>query len=587
MEPPSVSVTDFQDYHNHSAIVEDTEDGLLSSPIASNEHPLQAIADDPECLSDSAHGHSSSADDEAVFDRPVSRNSSPGTSQDSSDEEISILESVSAYSPSRHVSNAPHTPSKSHSPFHHPSSVRAMQLDTTPPHLATPSSQRKRFHTPSRQSSTPRSTRSGHRSTPSRLMNSSPVKTVKREHPLVLLHITLLPLPQNYDLELLESVCSPAIFANWKLLLERTNPTVLHRGVLIPHPKDDYDVLEDRLLQSLELKQSRILKCGHFHLSPEEEADVEISEDEEDEDLADADICEDCGRRVRDGRFGDAGSGSKRWDIKVFAANGLMGAGAWSAAWKEMERVDVLIHPWMEETMKHELEVRSKEAEILRREQELSRKEEGIAGLDDERLREIYGQDASIRGTPAKERTQDDVDGLNYGTPSIRHAGSELPRSPSQSPFKFESTERKRSEVPLWELLRNYVYLAAQDPRNILIWVLSAIILFFAFRSSEPKSALTASPTFETSSYVAPPAMSTPTTSTVEDIFERLTNSVSSVAATSSTVASALDTTESSTISAEPTVEDLKDEHVPGEANDKDSSQAGMSGEDVGELLED
>ncbi len=343
-------------------------------------------------------------------------------------------------------------------------------------------------------------------------MNSSPVRTLKKEHPLVLLHISLLPLSHIYSLELLEAVLPPPTLANWKLLHERMTPTILQRGLLIPHPREDYDILEERVLESLGLKESRILKCGHFHLSPEEEADIEASEDEEDENLADVDICDDCGRRVRDGSFGDAGTGSKRWDVKVFAANGLMRAGAWGAAWKEMERIDIELMPWMEESMRRELDLRGEEEERSKREHDSASKEEGVAGLDDDRLREIYGQNASMRGTPAKERTQDEVDGLNCGTLYSHQAGPDLPRSPSQSPFKFESVHRQQIKVPLSDLLRNYFYLAVQDPRNIAIWVLSTIVLFLALRSSSPSPeqspGLSVSTPLETSSFTTAAATS-------------------------------------------------------------------------------
>lgn len=486
MECSSTSVEDFQDYYNNRTAVGDA-DGIIHTSSLATKDDLTApsppsVEDDTASFSDSAHGHSSGADDEAVFDPPISRSSSPGTSHQSSDEDSLLLGGT--HTSSRQASGIPCTPSKTRSPFHHPSSVRAMQLDTTPPHLTTPSSQRKRLYTPTRQSSTPRSARSGHRSTQSKLMNSSPVKTVKKEHPLVLLHITLLPLPHQYTLEILERVLPQSVFENWKLILERTTPTVLHRGVLIPHPREDYDLLEERLLESLELKQPRILKCGHFHLSPEEGVDIESSEDEDAESLVDADICADCGRRIRDGSHGDTGAGSKRWDVKVFAANGLMRSGAWSAAWREMERVDVEIIPWMEERLRRELDFQSEEHIRLRQEEEMARKEEGIAGLDDERLREIYGQNASLRGTPAKGRVQDEVDGLVDGTPAFKHddTANEMPRSPSQSPFKFDTPHPHdgNHEMPLWDLLRNYLYLAAQDPRNLAIWALSAIVLLLS-----------------------------------------------------------------------------------------------------------
>ena len=294
----------------------------------------------------------------------------------------------------------------------------------------------------------------------------------------MLLHVTLLPLPTHYSSEVLEAVLPTTVLANWNLLQEKATKTVLERGVLIPHPREDYDLLEERLLETLELKQPRILKCGHFHLSPEEEADVlqQDSDSEEDSGAEDAEICDDCGRRIRNGRFGDAGTGSKRWDIKIFAANGLMRSGAWSAAWKEMERVDVEITPWMEDSMKRELELQREDEEQQRSETEHRVREEGVGSLDDERLREIYGQNA-----------QDFVDGL---------ADEESMRSPAveTSPKRPETQEaaaepQPKGEVPLQELLMRYLYSAIQDRRNIVIFLLSMLLLLASLRGQTPQSA--------------------------------------------------------------------------------------------------
>ena len=41
--------------------------------------------------------------------------------------------------------------------------------------------------------------------------------------------------------------------------------TILERGALIPQPRENYKLLEERLLKSLELKVPRILKYGHFY----------------------------------------------------------------------------------------------------------------------------------------------------------------------------------------------------------------------------------------------------------------------------------------------------------------------------------
>ena len=447
------SVEDFQDYHNQQSVKDiDELPSVSAEPMEKLDHMEHSFEDDEASLSGSAH-HSP---DEVVFDRP-SRTSSPRTSH-GSDDEISLLES--SYESLNQPS--PCTPLKTRSRFRNPSSVRAMQMDTTPPHLVTPCSQQRRgLHTPSRHG-TPRSTRS-HRSVMSSPSKLSPTKKMKKEYPLILLHVTLLRMPLSYSPEILETVLPPSILANWKLLQEKATDTVLERGILIPHPREDYDLLEERLLESLELKIPRILKCGHFHLSPEEADVVAESDSEAETDANDADICLDCGRRVRDGKFGSAGTGSKRWDIKLFAANGLMRAGAWSAAWREMERVDVEILPWMEEDMKRELELRREEDERARAEEAHAQREEGVAGLDEARLREIYGHDA-----------QAFVDGLGDEMPAD---ASTHQRTPGEMPI------RGKEIVPLWDLLRDYIYHAAQDRRNLTILFLSIVVLFLSMGS--------------------------------------------------------------------------------------------------------
>ena len=447
----STSVEDFQDYHNHRPLGEINE-ALNASPHSQHgfiDDSSHEIDDDSASLSGSAH-HSP---DEAVFDHPT-RTSSPRTSH-GSDDDISVLDSHDEPS---HSKGAPFTPLKTRSAFRNPSSVRAMQMDTTPPHLSSPSSQqRHKFYAPSRQS-TPRSARS-YRSAVNSPSKLSPTKKMKKEYPLVLLHVTLLPIPLHYSQEIMESVLPPSILENWKLLQEKATDTVLERGILIPHPREDYDLLEERLLESLELKIPRILKCGHFHLSPEEEADIAADSDNDElEDAQDLDICLDCGRRIRDGKYGSAGTGSKRWDIKLFAANGLMRAGAWSAAWREMERVDVEILPWMEEDMKRELELRREEEERARAEA----REDGVGGLDDERLREIYGGEA-----------QAFVDGHIDETPATAEMAARARREEKGA----------GQEVPLGDLLSNFIRHAAQDRRNIAIFLLSLLVLALSMGS--------------------------------------------------------------------------------------------------------
>ena len=387
---------------------------------------------------------------------------------------------------------------------------------------------------------------------------------MRKEYPLVLLHITLLPIPLHYSQEIMEPVLPPTIFENWKLLQEKATDTVLERGVLIPHPREDYDLLEERLLESLDLKIPRILKCGHFHLSAEEEADVLAGSDGEDpdDDGNDLDICFDCGRHIRNGKYGSTGTGSKRWEIKLFAANGLMRAGAWSAAWREMERVDVEILPWMEEDMKRELELRREEEDRARAEA----KEEGVGGLDDDRLREIYGGEARAF-----------VDGQIDETPAtVEMAARQM----------GEGKEERVEEVPLWELSKRYLYHAGQDRRNIAIFVLSLFVLVLSIRPLGGRSSLASQP-LQPSQPIIHGSHGMPTSAIQSMVGERLESSLEpssavSIAQTLQPTPSTADLSTSLTASssdAEPTQSE--------EVESMSDLWTDSNGDDVNEMIED
>ena len=451
---------------------------LPISSRRSHDHVVKSIEKDYSDREDnegslSGSAQHSSGPDEAVFDDNIDMtgNSSPRTSQHS-DDEISEFPADSPV-PSCTIepqSSSPYTPFKSRSPFRNPSSVRALQMETTPPPYLTPTSPKPRykFETPSR-NGTPHSTRSNHSTTRS-TSKLSPAKKVKKEYPLVLLHVTLLPISCAYSQNIMESVLPGYMIENWKILREKATDTVLERGILIPHPKEDYDLLEERLLESLELKMPRILKCGHFHTSVEESEDIMGSDVEEFDSDEDADICDDCGRRIRDGRLG-SGTGSRRWEIRIYAANGLMRAGAWGAAWREMERVDVEILPWIADDMRRELDLRRDEDERHAPEpfgedlEDMPRSTRKSGSTADERLKEIYGEDA-----PAY------VDGLMEEPPQMDESWREPHAQMSKRKRHQES-----QDVPIWNLLRNYIYLAAQDRRNVAILLLGILVLFLSF----------------------------------------------------------------------------------------------------------
>ncbi|MCJ1364367.1 hypothetical protein MMC16_003477 [Acarospora aff. strigata] len=444
------------------------------SELKHPDRPIDSIEQDADefDLNDSLSGsgrHSSEAD-EVFFDK-ASRHSSPQTSHHS-DDYMSELPSGSRKASCMPNSkpSSPYTPLYNRSPIRDPSSVRAMQMDTTPPpDFPSPNPLLQHKQARACRNSTPRSVRSqyGAVRTPSRL---SPGKKVKKEYPLVLLHVTILPANIAYSTEVMDDVLPDYVLENWKLLREKVTDTVLERGILIPHPREDYDLLEERLLESLELKLPRILKCGHLHIDPED-APTESEAEDDASDTDDADVCADCGRHIRDGRFGSTGAGERRWDIKIFAANGLMRAGAWGAAWREMERVDVEILPWMDDKMRRDLVVRQEEEDRLQDEdtgavggdEHVSSEKVGAArqegGLDEQRRKEIYGDDAQAY-----------VDGL------FDHAPAKTSR-----PFSQNDTGRG-ADVPIFKLVQNYFILLARDRRNIAIFLLTLLVVFLANR---------------------------------------------------------------------------------------------------------
>lgn len=130
----------------------------------------------------------------------------------------------------------------------------------------------------------------------------SEVVPSEKKAPLVLLHISLLFLPGAEE-----------------AILRKITPTVLERGLLVEHPRGDYQLLEELIIDSLSLDDA---------LAP---AGQDGGEHEQDEWEASLGV-----RRVR---------AKTQWEIRVYACNGLMTAGAWKRVWSEMERVDVEVGP--------------------------------------------------------------------------------------------------------------------------------------------------------------------------------------------------------------------------------------------------
>lgn len=250
--------------------------------------------------------------------------------------------------------------------FRSPSSVRAMQMRSpTPSIYSSPSRSSKR------QTGLPTISRLGSpsvsaqyppkgRSTPTRFKRPEPA-------PLVLLHVTLLPLRWAYGevVNYFEAKKIPPVSfsgegvknlrAAWRQLQDRLGDTEMERGILLPHPQNDWEILEERLLEALELplrRRARILECGHY-LGPSNEMTPGSDLDDDSEDISDAEDSDASGRKEKrhwcktcrgDIKYEELGS-ERVFRIKVYASNGLMSPGAWEACWKEMERVDIEVEP--------------------------------------------------------------------------------------------------------------------------------------------------------------------------------------------------------------------------------------------------
>ncbi|KAF2756839.1 hypothetical protein EJ05DRAFT_477069 [Pseudovirgaria hyperparasitica] len=400
-----------------------------------------------------------------------------------------------------HATLKQYTPMRSRPAFRNTSSVKAMQmssplpsLPSSPPHMQQPH----HLATPIRRSETPRSQRSQSIRSDRQLerryesAHQTPVyETPKRDYPLVLLHVTLLPPSLPYSAHILESVLPGWLLENFRLLENRLeDSTLMGRGLLIPHPRHEYELLEERLLESLDLAPPRLLKSGHFNRHRSSSCASSISydpfEDDDDgcatargsnsgsdmeEDLDD-DVCPDCSQPMGSPSKG-AGIGKRRWDVRIYAANGLMRSGAWSAAWMEMERVDVEVLPWIPEDLKKKLEREMKS-------------EENRRGLQKEIGTSIrHGIPTPPASEGAHSRQQSDV--AMDASQILRE-----PQVPSSAPktVSFDTDRpalpRKCSnkEVPLAAALLNYFYLLAQDTRNLMVIGLSLVVLFLCIRPS-------------------------------------------------------------------------------------------------------
>lgn len=402
--------------------------------------------------------------------------------------------------------------------FQSPSSVWATQMNS-PPASVTGSSRSNKRGTPrqsgSRMGSPNVTTQFSPKKTPTRFKRNTP--------PLVLLHVTLLPLRWPWG-DLLDSVrpsqlseAGKGLREAWRQLQDRVGDTVSDRGVLLPHPQSDFEVLEERLLEAMELplrRRARILECGHY-LGPANEMELgdDVESDDEYYEYKPVDVdkkhwCSTCQAEIRYDSLGEG----KVFRTKVYASNGLMKAGAWDACWKEMERVDAEIEPIVDPAVLDELEriANEQEREAIEAEMAASspmdepatqrRYSQGNNSrlsaaadpafditpnyderrtTDEQRLREIYGDSEPSHA----EDEQQQPPQTKAGPRTQDFLAQDTPPSPTvEAMERRESRRQAYKTASLPELVMAAVKVLFQDRRNVAIGLLGLLVMMLAVR---------------------------------------------------------------------------------------------------------
>lgn len=307
-------------------------------------------------------------------------------------------------------------------------------------------------------------------------------ETKAEQQPLVLLHVKLLPVSLPWSLELMREILPKRILDNLQLLRSKATDTVLQRGVLLPHPGEDYELLEERLLEALELQPPRITKCGHFRSRQSTSSAGSDSGIGSSVEGLDDEHCSACHHHI---------SATKgKWWIRVFAANGLMRANTWAAAWTEMERVDAEIMPFISDRLRMTLDERKieQQAENGGDIEPAVKKEEsqGFRSACDEAACEdtaVFSPTLS-RGDLAYTLQEEGTVRSEIETKPESRSGSPKEARPPLHESGYQDLPQvyRPKDIPLSILLRNYILLLARDRRKVAIFFLAVLGLFFALR---------------------------------------------------------------------------------------------------------
>jgi hypothetical protein len=201
---------------------------------------------------------------------------------------------------------------------------------------------------------------------------------------------------------------------------------------------------------------------------------------------SDIETCSTCHQHVKPAQSGAAGE--KVWAVKIFAANGLLGPSAWAAAWSDMERVDVEIFPWIDADLRKQLDAAQTEADAA---QDLLNEQE------ESRIRAILEEQARTAGEGRGPTSSDfaldppAADPDRHLSPSPAHASSSDPHNTTprrKTRLSLPEIYRRPADIPLSILLRNYLFLLAQDRKNVIIFVLGVLVLYLGLLSGSSSS---------------------------------------------------------------------------------------------------
>jgi hypothetical protein len=332
-------------------------------------------------------------------------------------------------------------------PAYHVGSLRRSPL----PDRLSPSSLRPPKHTSHR----PRS-RDEHRRPKSRGEDVTRQESLQETPaPLVLLHITVLPPRLPWNRTVLDATLSPELKRQFGVLRAATSGLVAQRGILIAHPREEFELLEESVLEALDLLPERIGYDGQYR--PRTPNTLMGDEDEE----AETPVCETC-QRVH---VGDA------WYTRVYAANGLMRAGAWGACWSEMERVDVEVRPCISE-------------HICRRLDEMQLAEDTTNERASHCPPVQSFPEVQLAETPKPQiqsHPMASIKNITTVTIGAQHTSDTQPKPTKSRPVSMYGNDLppiyQPKDVPLRLLLHNYLYLVLRDRRNVAIFFLVLALL--------------------------------------------------------------------------------------------------------------